>query len=140
MLELCSDGQQPVRRHVLLPSHPSSLPDEDIEYLKRKGAFSVPRSETCKSLLRAYFHHIHPLMPVVDAASIMPLLADGQATKFNLLLLWSIFFSAVTVGICDMCIVSGANKCHLAVRTSINLAERKLLFLERDEGRNVHTR
>lgn len=37
-------------------------------------------------------------MPVVDVASIMPLLADGQATRFNLLLLWSIFFSAVTVG------------------------------------------
>jgi hypothetical protein len=36
-------------------------------------------------------------MPVVDAASIMPLLADGQATRFNLLLLWSVFFSAVTV-------------------------------------------
>lgn len=36
-------------------------------------------------------------MPVVDAASITPLLADGQATRFNLLLLWSVFFSAVTV-------------------------------------------
>ena len=99
MLELCSDGQQPVRRHVLLPSHPSSLPEEDVEYLKRKGAFSVPQSDACKSLLRAYFHHIHPLLPVVDAASIMPLLADGQATRFNLLLLWSVFFSAMTVGI-----------------------------------------
>lgn len=62
-------------------------------------------------------------MPVVDAASIMPLLADGQATKFNLLLLWSIFFSAVTVGICSLCIVSGANDNHLAVRASINLAK-----------------
>jgi hypothetical protein len=39
------------------------------------------------------------LMPVVDAASIMPLLADGQATRFNLLLLWSVFFSAVTVSL-----------------------------------------
>jgi hypothetical protein len=101
VLELCADGQQPVRRHVLLPSHPSSLPEEDVEYLKRKGAFSVPQSETCKSLLRAYFHHIHPLMPVVDAASIMPLLADGQATRFNLLLLWSVFFSAVTVSLLE---------------------------------------
>ena len=96
MLELCSDGQQPVRRHVLLPSHQSSLPEEDVEYLKRKGAFSVPQSETCKMLLRSYFHHIHPLLPVVDATSIMPLLADGQATRFNLLLLWSVFFSAMT--------------------------------------------
>jgi hypothetical protein len=40
-------------------------------------------------------------MPVVDAASIMPLLADGQATRFNLLLLWSVFFSAVTVSLLE---------------------------------------
>lgn len=97
VLELCSNEQQPVRRHVLLPSHPFPIPAEDVQYLQRKGAFCVPQSETCKSLLRAYFHHIHPLMPVVDAASAVPMLVDGRAARFNLLLLWSLFFSATTV-------------------------------------------
>lgn len=62
-------------------------------------------------------------MPVVDVASIMPLLADGQATRFNLLLLWSIFFSAVTVGSPLHIVPSWANFLRPLVCPSVNLAE-----------------
>lgn len=97
MLELCADGRQPVRRHVLMPSRATPLPEEDLSYLQRKGVFSVPKPETCRALIHAYLRHVHPIMPVVDGRTITSLFAAGQPTGVNLMLLWSIFFAAMPV-------------------------------------------
>lgn len=97
MLELCADGQQPVRRHVLMSSRSTPLPQEDLTYLQSKGALSIPRHETCKALLQAYLRHVHPIMPVIDGTVISSLYTAGQPTGRNLLLLWSVFFAAMSV-------------------------------------------
>ncbi|QMW42179.1 hypothetical protein G4B11_005503 [Aspergillus flavus] len=72
VLDLCSPPQQPVQRHILLqPKRSIPLSAEDREYLQYKGVFNLPRSDTCDELLRAYFHHVHPIVPVVDATSVL---------------------------------------------------------------------
>ncbi|KAF2972454.1 hypothetical protein GQX73_g1159 [Xylaria multiplex] len=63
----------------------------DMAYLRSKGVFSVPSEPVCEALLKAYFHHIHPILPVVDAAAVLTSFRNGGASGVNLLLLWSMF-------------------------------------------------
>lgn len=102
ILDACSPAQQPVARHILISEVPISLSDEDREYLRHKGAFTLPQKSTCNELLRAYFHHVHPIMPVVDASVLLKLHQTGKASEWNLLLLWSMFFVAANVSICNL--------------------------------------
>ncbi|PTB42669.1 hypothetical protein M441DRAFT_137092 [Trichoderma asperellum CBS 433.97] len=94
ILDACSPSQQPAARHILISEAPVSLSDEDREYLRCKGVFTLPQKSTCNELLRAYFHHVHPIMPVVDASVLLKLHQTGKASEWNLLLLWSMFFVA----------------------------------------------
>lgn len=102
ILDVCSPSQQPVARHILISEVPISLSDEDREYLRSKGVFTLPQKSTCNELLRAYFHHVHPIMPVVDASVLLKLHQTGKASEWNLLLLWSMFFVAANVGTCNL--------------------------------------
>lgn len=74
-----------------------SLSAEDTAYLQYKGVFNMPRQETYDELLRAYFHHIHPIMPIIDATKLPYLHPSGYDQPYNLILLWSIFYAAVNV-------------------------------------------
>ncbi|RFU24442.1 hypothetical protein B7463_g11893, partial [Scytalidium lignicola] len=88
--------QQPLIGHSTpLSSSSTSLPPEDREYLERKGVFSLPQHDTCAKLLQAYFHHVHLVMPVVDANIIINFSDPTKSCRCNLLLLWSMFFVAV---------------------------------------------
>lgn len=62
-----------------------------------KGVFNMPRKETCDALLRAYFHHVHPIVPVIDATTLPHLFPSGDSQQCNLILLWSIFYVAANV-------------------------------------------
>ncbi|KAE8147144.1 C6 transcription factor [Aspergillus avenaceus] len=95
VLDLCSPPQQPVPRHILLqPKTTIQLSDEDRDYLQHKGVFDLPQRDTCDELLCAYFHHVHPVMPVVDATTVLNPYPGGESNQCNLLLLWSMFFVA----------------------------------------------
>ncbi|KAJ6139441.1 hypothetical protein N7471_005927 [Penicillium samsonianum] len=94
VFDICSP-QQPATRHILLTSKTSaSLSPEDKAYLQYKGVFNMPRKEICEELLRAYFHHVHPIMPVIDATTLPQLYPSGDGQPYNLILLWSIFYAA----------------------------------------------
>ncbi|KAI1379222.1 hypothetical protein F4677DRAFT_361963 [Hypoxylon crocopeplum] len=67
------------------------LTPQDVAYLRSKGVFSVPSDPVCQALLTAYFYHIHPILPVVDAAAVLASFRNGGASAVNLLLLWSMF-------------------------------------------------
>ncbi|KAJ5782825.1 Transcription factor [Penicillium paradoxum] len=95
ILDICSPSEQPAPRHILLASKTAvSLSPEDKAYLQYKGVFNMPRKETCDALLRAYFHHVHPIVPVVDATTLPHLYPSGDSQQYNLILLWSIFYVA----------------------------------------------
>ncbi|KAJ6008619.1 hypothetical protein N7522_003635 [Penicillium canescens] len=95
VFDICSSPRQPVQRHILLTSKTSTkLSPEDKEYLQYKGVFNLPREKTYNELLQAYFHHVHPLTPVVDATTLPQLYPSGDNQQHNLLLIWSICFVA----------------------------------------------
>ncbi|KEY83016.1 transcription factor C6 [Aspergillus fumigatus] len=97
-----------VPRHVFRPSSHPSLTAQDVEYLKFKGCLTLPSSDICRELLRAYFHHVHPILPVVDAAQVLKFEQQhDRPAEWNLLLLWSIFFVAVNFIPAETCTVAG---------------------------------
>ncbi|KAJ5120553.1 Transcription factor [Penicillium bovifimosum] len=117
VFDICSPSQQPLRRHILLASKTSvSLSPEDRQYLHYKGVFSMPKRETWDALLRAYFHHVHPIVPVIDATTLPYLHANEGSQQCNLLLLWSIFYVAAN---------ASSNGLLLAMR-SFNLANNNI--------------
>ncbi|RHZ55475.1 hypothetical protein CDV55_102915 [Aspergillus turcosus] len=99
---------QAIPRHVFRPSSHPSLTAQDVEYLKFKGCLTLPSSDICRGLLRAYFHHVHPILPVVDAAQVLKFEQQhDRPAEWNLLLLWSIFFVAVNFIPVETCTVAG---------------------------------
>lgn len=96
-LDLCSSGRR-LPQHLLIRTHiPASLADEDRQYLGSKGVFTLPGMEVCENLIRAYFRHVHPIMPIVEADQLLNALQFGRLQDYNILLLWSVFFVAVNV-------------------------------------------
>lgn len=73
------------------------MSDEDREYLRRKGVFTLPGKEACDSMIEAYLLHVHPILPVVEADVLIERYQSGQLHSYNTLLLWSLFFVAVNV-------------------------------------------
>ncbi|KAJ5742768.1 uncharacterized protein N7511_011169 [Penicillium nucicola] len=95
VFDICSSPRQPIQRHILLTSKTSTnLSSEDKQYLQYKGVFNFPRKETYDEILQAYFHHVHPLTPVIDVSALPHLYPTGDNQQHNLLLLWSICFVA----------------------------------------------
>ena len=96
-LNACSNDQT-LSSHFFVPSHVSTtLSDESRTYLQANGVFSLPGGDTCDSLLSAYFHHVHPIMPVIEADVILTYRHSGRLHEYNLLLLWCIFFIGANV-------------------------------------------
>lgn len=87
-----------VPRHFLIPSDTETfLEEEDREYLKAKGVFTLPQNDTCAALLRVYLSHVHPVYPVIEVEQLWDCYHNGRLGQYNLLLLWSIFSVAVNV-------------------------------------------
>ncbi|PCG91370.1 Transcription factor [Penicillium occitanis (nom. inval.)] len=94
VLDIMAPEEAAAPKHILLPYNiPASLSSQERAYLDYKGCFTLPQNEICLDLLRAYFYHVHPLIPVVDAEEILKFL-DSNANEYNLLLLWAMFFVA----------------------------------------------
>lgn len=96
----------------------------------------MPRKDICDELIRAYFHHIHPIMPVIDATTLPHLYPSGDGQPYNLILLWSIFYAAANVKP-----ASSEWNCNLAnadiASAGRYLEIRGLCIQERDEGTYV---
>ncbi|KAE8331342.1 fungal-specific transcription factor domain-containing protein [Aspergillus sergii] len=94
-LDICLPDHS-LPRHCLIPSNnQATMTDDDREYLQKKGVFTLPKPDICEGLLRAYFHHVHPIMPVIEVDSILNYQHHGRLGDCNFLLLWSVFFVAV---------------------------------------------
>lgn len=75
------------------------LRDEDLEYLRGRGCFSLPSPSVCDHLTRCYFDHVHPFLPVVNVASFVRDVEAGGYQRIRTLVLWSMFFAASNVRI-----------------------------------------
>ncbi|KIW15162.1 hypothetical protein PV08_05207 [Exophiala spinifera] len=73
---------------------PVSLDSDDIEYLQKKGAFTLPDRPLMEECLRCYALYIHPLYPTVNVIEIQSILNDDKdGEAISLLLLQSLIFA-----------------------------------------------
>ncbi|CAH0056177.1 unnamed protein product [Clonostachys solani] len=81
--------------HFLLPNGIfASLDPIDQEYLRRKGVFMFPEARVRDSLVRAYFHYVHPFFPIVDIQDFLPKHESAALDKISAHLLWSMYLAA----------------------------------------------
>lgn len=92
------DVQEPLPRHIMLrPNPPNLLSQADHEYLQHKGALSPFLGYSHQELLRAYFHHVHPMLPVLHLAKLQDMGTPDSIAPQGMLLYWSMAVVAVNV-------------------------------------------
>ncbi|KAI2633903.1 fungal-specific transcription factor domain-containing protein [Xylaria nigripes] len=79
----------------LRPLPPKIVP-EDIDYLRAKGALSVPSFPLQKALLRAYVEFVHPYNPLLDLHNFLSIIdaRDGSRGQISLFLYQAVMFCA----------------------------------------------
>lgn len=75
---------------------PAKIAPEDIDYLRVKGALSVPSFALQKALLRAYAENVHPYMPLLDLHDFLSIIDahDGSRGQTSLFLYQAVMFCA----------------------------------------------
>ncbi|KAI0405201.1 fungal-specific transcription factor domain-containing protein [Xylaria palmicola] len=75
---------------------PSRIAPEDVDYLRAKGALSVPSFSLQKALLRVYAEYVHPYMPLLDLHEFLSIVdaRDGSRGQTSLFLYQSVLFCA----------------------------------------------
>jgi len=97
---MCNSGRGPTEQHHLIPKAAADAMDEaDVAYANAKGCFAIPGPAECEYLIHAYFHFVHPTLPIVDINDFFDRYWGASAAPFSMLLLWSMFSIAVSVGL-----------------------------------------
>ncbi|KAH6611302.1 Zn2Cys6 transcriptional regulator [Trichoderma cornu-damae] len=70
----------------------TSLPPDDMAYLRAEGALELPDSALQNALLRAFFEYVHPHVPTLDLDGFLHSIEshDGSAGQVSLLLLQAV--------------------------------------------------
>lgn len=73
---------------------PSRIPAEDIEYLRSKGALTIPEPPLRNELLRAYVQWVHNFMPLLDLHEFLCSVAENDPdANISLLLFQAVMFA-----------------------------------------------
>ena len=87
-----------MKNHEDLPNFISPLSpiitQEDIDYLRLKGALEIPSGTFLTPVISAYIQYVYPYMPATDLSKIRGTLA-GEDASISILLLQAIAFAAV---------------------------------------------
>nr|POE88265.1 cutinase transcription factor 1 beta [Quercus suber] len=54
------------QHHPIPQALANSMDHEDLAYAEAKGCFSIPSHQICEDLITAYFHYVHPMLPIID--------------------------------------------------------------------------
>ncbi len=76
---------------------PSGILNDDLEFLSRKGALTLPPAELRLEIVRAYMASVHPFMPLLDSeAFVRSVVGDGGAERqISLLLFQAVMFAGL---------------------------------------------
>jgi hypothetical protein len=96
--DICEPQVRNNSGHFLVPKAIAAcLGPEDIDYLRLKGAFSLPKPPVCDLIIRTYFHHVHPFFPIIEAKSFLDMYESAERVNLSVHLLWSMFLAASNV-------------------------------------------
>lgn len=87
------------RQRVSLPCYIRPLPPrimgEDVDFLQRKGALTIPDTRLRNELLRSYVQYVHPYMPLLDLKDFLePIERNDGNPPVSLLLFQAVMFAA----------------------------------------------
>jgi hypothetical protein len=68
---------------------------DDIQYLFKKGALSIPDTNFRNALLQAYIEYVHPYMPLIELHDFLRIVDqnDGENGKISLVLFQAVMFA-----------------------------------------------
>jgi len=74
---------------------PARITTDDIEYLEKKGALSIPGLVLRNELLRVYVEYVHGYMPLLELREFLDALErnDGSTKRISLLLFQAVMFA-----------------------------------------------
>lgn len=74
---------------------PSRIGPDDVEYLEKKGALTVPPIELRNALLQSYVEYVHGYMPLLDLNDFLTTVqrSDGVTGHISLLLFQAVMFA-----------------------------------------------
>lgn len=74
---------------------PARIGPDEIAYLDKKGALTIPATELKTELLRAYIEFVHPYMPLLDLHEFLRIIDcnDGSRGKMSLILFQAVMFA-----------------------------------------------
>ncbi|KAF5659165.1 cutinase transcription factor 1 beta [Fusarium heterosporum] len=96
LLGSLEEKETPPQFPAFLRPLPTKITSEDVDYLKIKGALSVPTLPLQNALLQAYVEYVHPYMPLMDLNSFLGVISsrDGQNGQTSLFLYQAVMFAA----------------------------------------------
>ena len=74
---------------------PTKIGPDEISYLEKKGALTVPKGTLRSEMLRAYVEFVHPYMPLLDLHDFLTVIdrPDGSMGKVSLILFQAVMFA-----------------------------------------------
>lgn len=74
---------------------PSKIGPDEVAYLEKKGALTLPKSTLRSEMLRAYVEFVHPYMPLLDLYDFLTVIdqPDGSLGKISLILFQAVMFA-----------------------------------------------
>ncbi|KAF2748142.1 hypothetical protein M011DRAFT_494012 [Sporormia fimetaria CBS 119925] len=74
---------------------PAKIGPEEVAYLEKKGALTLPKGTLRSEMLRAYVEYVHPYMPLLDLQDFLMAIdqPDGSLGKISLILFQAVMFA-----------------------------------------------
>ncbi|OAG12835.1 cutinase transcription factor 1 alpha [Paraphaeosphaeria sporulosa] len=74
---------------------PSKIGPDEVAYLEKKGALTIPTGTLRSEMLRAYIEFVHPYMPLLELRDFLMTIdqADGSLGKVSLILFQAVMFA-----------------------------------------------
>lgn len=76
---------------------PETMADDDLVFLERKGAFTLPEAEIRDEILRSFVSMVHPFMPILEVRMFLTAVTNnGKAGRIHLLLFQAVMFAGLS--------------------------------------------
>jgi hypothetical protein len=74
---------------------PAKIGPDEVAYLDKKGALTIPQGTLRSEMLRAYIEFVHPYMPLLELHDFLATIdrADGSLGKVSLILYQAVMFA-----------------------------------------------
>ena len=74
---------------------PSRIGPDEVQYLERKGALTVPSTPLRNELIRNYIEFVHPYMPLIDLCEFVMIInsENGTSGRISLILYQAVMFA-----------------------------------------------